>query len=56
MKWDMGEPALDQQQYGEGIASPQPTVDDKTRRYRQAAEYNSLLLNQKQERGPFYVR
>lgn len=30
-------------------------VDDKTKRYRQAAEYNALLIQQRQERGPFYV-
>jgi len=38
---------------------PSPTeppldVDDRTRRYRQAAEYNMLLLHQRQERGPYY--
>lgn len=47
----MGEPAPTEQ---DGTVATTP-VDDKNRRYRQAAEYNMLLLHQKQERGPFYV-
>lgn len=29
--------------------------DDKTKRYKQAADYNASLIKQRQERGPFYV-
>eukprot|EP00026_Physarum_polycephalum_P007071 Phypoly_transcript_07124.p1 GENE.Phypoly_transcript_07124~~Phypoly_transcript_07124.p1 ORF type:complete len:533 (+),score=111.78 Phypoly_transcript_07124:62-1660(+) len=47
----MGEPTPPTAEQEAVALSPE---EIKARRYRQAAEYNALLLHQKQERGPFY--